>query len=147
MPTVIRPTPAGALRVCGVVSIAVVIGLVVGIPLERMTQSESRIDTNEILVAALIGYIAALVLVGLYYLVIARQEWSIDDDSVTVSLWGRTLTVPAEEITSVRHWWIAVEFHTRVGFKSRLVMVTPRDKLRAAERVAALLENEQSSAQ
>jgi len=124
------------------VTIAVVVGLVVGIPLERMTQPEHGYELSQILGAALIGYIVALALVGLYYKLIARQEWSIDDEAVTVSLWGRTLTVPAAEITGVRHWWIAVEFQTRVGFKSRLVMVSPQDRDLAAERVAALLIDE-----
>jgi hypothetical protein len=139
MPTIVGPSPAGALRVCAVVTIAVIVGLVVGIPLERMTQPDHGFSTNQILFAALMGYLVALALVGLYYKLIARQQWSIDDETVTVRLWGRTLTVPAEEITGVRHWWIAVEFQTRVGFKSRLVMVSPQDRDLAAERIAALL--------
>lgn len=135
----IRPRPAGALRVAAITLVAVAIGLAIGIPLQTFQSDGAPMPVSDVIVAALIGYAVAIGLIGLYYLLVARQSWSIDDNGITVTLWGRTVTIPPEEIVSSKHWWIAIEFTTRIGFRSRLVFVTPTDRDAAAERLEALL--------
>ena len=135
----IRPRPAGALRVVGVAFAALVIGLAIGIPLESFQSEGKPVPVGDIIQSALIGYAVAVGLIGLYYALVARQQWVIGDDGITVTLWGRTVTVPPEEIVSSKHWWIAIEFSTRIGFRSRLVFVTPADRVAAVARLEKLL--------